>query len=69
MYELIQYGVLTIISTSLVLVYAAPSVSWYVKITSILTWILNFGLALLVPEDTYWTLLRPNEKTIEKERI
>lgn len=56
MYELVQYGILTIISTYLILRYAAPSVSLHVKFWSILTWVLNFGLALLVPQDTYITL-------------
>ncbi len=66
MYELIQYGVLTVICTFLVLRFAAPSVSWHIKFWSILTWILNFGLALLVPEDTYWSLLYPKTPTVEK---
>ena len=69
MYELIQYSILTIICTYLVLKYSAPSVSWHIKFWSILTWILNFALALLVPEDTYLTLLYPNEHTEQKERI
>lgn len=63
MYELIQYGILTIICTYLVLRYAAPSVTWHVKFWSILTWVLNFALALLVPEDTYWTLMYPDKST------
>lgn len=63
MYEVIQYGTLTLICTFLVLRYSAPSVSWHIKFWSILTWVLNFGLAFLVPEDTYWTLLYPNVQT------
>lgn len=63
MYELIQYGVLAIICTFLVLRYAAPSVSWHIKFWSILTWILNFALALLVPQDTYLSLLYPSMQT------
>lgn len=69
MYELIQYGILTIICTYVVLRYAAPSVTWQIKFWSILTWILNFALALLVPEDTYWTLMYPDKSTDEKEVI
>lgn len=60
MYELIQYSILIVVCTYVVLRYSAPSVSWPIKFWSILTWVLNFGLALLVPEDIYWTLLKPN---------
>jgi len=28
----------------------------HVKVWSVITWVLNFGLALLVPEDVYQTL-------------
>ena len=28
----------------------------HVKVWSVITWVLNFGLALLVPEDIYQTL-------------
>lgn len=63
MYELIQYGILTIICSFVVIQYSAPSVSWYVKVCAIITWILNFALALLVPEDTYFTLLYPKQQT------
>lgn len=69
MYELIQYGILTVISTYIVLRYAAPSVTFHVKFWSILTWVLNFALALLVPQDTYWTLLHSHDHGPVKERI
>ena len=35
----------------------------HVKAWSVITWVLNFGLALLVPEDVYQTLKgQPDEK-------
>jgi hypothetical protein len=40
----------------LVQFYSAPSVSLIVRVTSVLTWVLNFGLALIVPEDLYYIL-------------
>jgi hypothetical protein len=52
----ICFFVLLVMCCLLVHYYSAPSVSFYVKITSVLTWVLNFGLALLVPEDLYYTL-------------
>lgn len=53
MYELIQYGILTVICTFIVIRYSAPSVTFHVKFWAILTCVLNFALALLVPEDIY----------------
>lgn len=50
------FAVLTLLCCWLVQWYAAPSVSCYVKVTSVATWVLNFGLVLLVPEDLYYTL-------------
>ena len=50
------FVVLLILCCWLVQWFAAPEVSFYVKITSVLTWVLNFGLVLLVPEDLYYTL-------------
>lgn len=61
MYYLLQYGILIAISSYLVLNYAASNVSWHIKIWSIFTWVLNFSLALLVPEDVYITILNPPE--------
>jgi hypothetical protein len=52
----IKYGLVHMDLLLCVHYYSAPSVSFYVKITSVLTWVLNFGLALLVPEDLYYTL-------------
>jgi hypothetical protein len=49
LYALVQYGLLTIVCTYLVHHYASKEVSLHVKIWSIFTWVLNFGLALLVP--------------------
>lgn len=58
--------VLLLLCGWLVQTYAAPSVSFSVKITSILTWVLNFGLVLLVPEDLYYTLTHfENEHAVE----
>ena len=56
MYEIVQYAILTSLCTYLVLTYSAPSVSFHVKFWSIVTWILNFGMGLLVPEDVYITM-------------
>lgn len=49
-------GILLLMCWYLVQYYSAPSVSFVVRITSVLTWVLNFGLALIVPEDLYYTL-------------
>lgn len=56
LYELIEYGLLTAICIYLVDYYSGKDVSLHVKCWSVLTWVLNFGLALLVPEDVYQTL-------------
>ena len=48
--------ILFLICCYLVQYFSAPSVSFQVKVTSVLTWVLNFGLVLLVPEDLYYTL-------------
>jgi hypothetical protein len=56
LYELIEYGLLTAICIYLVNYYSGKDVSLHVKFWSVLTWVLNFGLALLVPEDVYQTL-------------
>lgn len=63
MYELIQYGILTAICTFFVVRYSAPSVTFYVKFWAVLTCVLNFALALLVPLDIYETMLHPNQNT------
>jgi len=55
-YELIEYGLLITICVYLVNYYSSKQVSMHVKVWSVITWVLNFGLALLVPEDVYQTL-------------
>jgi hypothetical protein len=55
-YWIVQYGVLTAICLYLVNYYSSREVSLHVKVWSVITWVLNFGLALLVPEDVYFTL-------------
>lgn len=55
-YELIEYGLLIIICAYLVNYYSSKEVSTHVKVWSVITWVLNFGLALLVPEDVFQTL-------------
>lgn len=52
----ISFIVLLILCCFLVQYYSAPSVSIYVRVCSALTWVLNFGLVLLVPEDMYYTM-------------
>lgn len=55
------FCLLTIYCIYLVHYYASKDVSWHVRLWSIITWVLNFGLALLVPEDVYITLIgQPN---------
>ena len=56
MYELINYGILVALCTCLVFSYSAPSVSPHVKFWSIVTWVLNFGMCMIVPGDVYITL-------------
>ena len=45
-----------LLSIALTYYYAAPSVATHTKITSILTWVLTFGLVLLVPLDLFITI-------------
>ena len=56
LYALIEYGILTVVCVYLVNYYSSKEVSMHVKVWSVITWVLNFGLALLVPEDVYQTL-------------
>jgi intergrase/recombinase len=49
-----------------VVYYSGKDVSIYVKIWSVITWVLNFGLALLVPEDVYQTLQGQHDLKINK---
>jgi hypothetical protein len=56
LYELVQYGLLSAVCIYLVNYYSGKDVSLHVKFWSVVTWVLNFGLALLVPEDIYQTL-------------
>ena len=39
----------------------------HVKVWSVITWVLNFGLALLVPEDVYQTLLGLPEQDVNNQ--
>ena len=48
-----EFLVLVGICSYLVLYFAAPNVSAAIKLTSILTWTLNFGLVLYVPSDIF----------------
>ena len=45
-----------LICVYLVNYYASRDVSFRIKLWSVITWVLNFGLALLVPDDVYATL-------------
>jgi hypothetical protein len=56
LYELVQYGLLSAVCLYLVNYYSAKDVSLHVKFWSVVTWVLNFGLAMLVPEDVFQTL-------------
>ena len=65
MYFIIEYALLFLLSSTIIFIYSAPSVTLTVKFWSILTWVLNFAIALLVPEDIYLTLSPTlNEKEI-----
>ncbi len=65
LYELLQYGLLTAVCVYLVNNYSSREVSLHVKFWSVITWVLNFGLALLVPEDVYQTLKgKPDAETV-----
>ena len=55
-YSFLLYCLLTLLCVYLVDYYASKEVSPYVKVWSVITWVLNFGLAFLVPEDVYETL-------------
>jgi hypothetical protein len=55
-YLLVQYCLLTAVCGYLVIYFASKEVSLHVKVWSLITWVLNFGLALLVPEDVYQSL-------------
>jgi hypothetical protein len=65
-YEIIQYGLLSLVCIYLVNYYSGKDVSIHVKIWSVITWVLNFGLALLVPEDVYQTLKGQQDLEIKK---
>jgi hypothetical protein len=52
-YHIIQYSLLIIICAYLVNYYAAKTVSKHIKFWSIVTWVFNFAITLLVPEDVY----------------
>jgi magnesium-transporting ATPase (P-type) len=50
--------------------YAAPSVSLLTHLVSIGTWVLNFGLVLLVPMDVYLTAFNEGEEdSARKEQV
>ena len=67
LYWLVQYTLLTAVCLYLLHYFASRDVSLSVKITSLITWILNFGLALLVPEDIFLTLQRSQGQTDQDE--
>lgn len=50
------FCLLTALCLYLVNYYASKEVSLHVKFWSVITWVLTFGLALLVPEDVFLTL-------------
>lgn len=56
LYFLLQYGILVMVCLYLINYYASKEVSMHVKVWSVITWTLNFGLALLVPQDVFQTL-------------
>lgn len=56
MLMILIFCLLTGLCLYLVNYYAGKEVSFHVKVWSVITWVLNFGLALLVPEDVYLTL-------------
>ena len=56
MYFVVEYGLLVMICLYLLLHYASKEVSIHIRIWSLITWVLNFGLALLIPQDVYLTL-------------
>ena len=60
---LIEFIALTSICAYLIHYYSGPSVSIHIKFWSLLTWVMNFGMALLVPIDLYQTL-KNQEKSL-----
>ena len=56
MYFLIEYALLIIVCLCLLSYYAAKDVSLHIRVWSLITWVLNFGLALLIPQDVFLTL-------------
>ena len=56
LYHIIQYTLLLIICIYLVNYYSGKNVSFHLKLWSVITWVLNFAIALLVPQDVYLTL-------------
>ncbi len=61
---LVVYLILTALCIYLVNYYASKDVSMHVKVWSVITWVLNFGLALLVPEDVFLTLKKSTDHSI-----
>lgn len=57
MYYVVEYVVLALVCWWIVNKYAHQTVSKEVRFWSIFTWVLNFGLVLLVPEDIYLSTL------------
>ena len=68
-YALIEYGILIGVCLYLVNYYASREVSTHVKVWSVVTWVLNFGLALLVPEDVYQTLQGQPEESDKRQLV
>ena len=51
LWSFLEFILLLVVCAYLVNYYASPNVSLIVKVTSVLTWLFNFGLVLLVPWD------------------
>ena len=71
LWSVIGFLALVFLCSYLVLYYASPHVSLAVKVTSILTWVLNFGLVLLVPSDIFMVLdsFGPHTKEVTPQML
>ena len=66
MYFLIEYALLIIVCLCLLSYYAAKDVSLHIRVWSLITWVLNFGLALLIPQDVFLTLQNDREQKVKQ---
>ena len=62
---LVEFLALALLCAYLIHYYSGPSVSIHIKIWSLLTWVMNFGMALLVPVDLYETLKNSKNPNFE----